>query len=486
MYIIFAVPSIMRGLLLLLMVGFCAAAGAQRVTSLSQVKTVFVDAFNGGAEAAHLRDSLVRRLSRSSRFHLVQSAKGADAIVSGTGQIWVRGYITINPRTPSSDRQAVYSGYLSLEVAGADGQPLWSWLVTPGKFSWNNIIDNLASHAAQKLIEAGESTPTTTTPAAPAGVLAQTGITGAGATFPAPLYKKWFEDFERLHPGVHIGYSPVGSQLGIENLVAGKLDFAGADVAPEVVAEAASASKLLRFASVLGAVVPIYNLKGVTRDLRFTSETLAGIYLGKVRRWNDPEIRGSNKGVNLPDEEIAVFHRSDGSGTTWAWSDFLSKVSPAWASSVGRGTAPAWPVGTGSEHNEGVAESVQNTPNSIGYVELAYAIQHQLSFASVRNRAGEFIRADLDSLAEAAREAGVTEEPPPSITDPSGKNAYPISAFTWIVIPAHTEDAAKRAALVELLHWVLTDGQKECAGLGYVALPRETVENQLRRLNGLP
>src|SRR5260370_37636797 len=176
-------PAIIRGLLLLFVVGFSAVAGAQRATSLSQVKTVFVDSFSGGAEAAHLRDSLVRRLSRSSRFQLVQSSKGADAIVTGTGQIWVRGYIAINPRTPSTDRQAVYSGYLSLEVAGADGQPLWSWLVTPARFSWNNIVDNLASHAPQKLIEAGESAPTTATPETAAGVLAQTRIAGAGARF---------------------------------------------------------------------------------------------------------------------------------------------------------------------------------------------------------------------------------------------------------------------------------------------------------------
>jgi phosphate transport system substrate-binding protein len=243
---------------------------------------------------------------------------------------------------------------------------------------------------------------------------------------------------------------------------------------------------LRRFATVLGAVVPIYNIKGVTRDLRFTPETLVDIYLGQVRRWNDPEIRRSNSGVDLPDAEINVVHRSDGSGTTSIWSDFLSKVSPAWATSVGRGTILRWPVGTGSEHNEGVAETVQKTPNSIGYVELAYAIQHQLSFGYVRNHAGEYIRADLDSLAEAARDSGAGGEPPKSITDSSGKYAYPIAAFTWIVVPAKTANPMKRDALTALLRWVLTSGQKECAALGYAPLPREVADSQLRRLSSIP
>jgi phosphate ABC transporter phosphate-binding protein len=457
-------------------------AAAQRVTSLSEVKALYVDTFSGGTEAAHLRESLVRQLSRSRRFQLVQSQKDADAVVSGTGQTWVRGFITTNPRTPSIDRQAVFGGYLSLEVVGADGQPLWSWLVTPGKISWTNIVDNLAGQAARKLIEAGDAGTTLSSPSALGGTLVQANIDGAGATFPALLYRKWFEDFERLHPGSRVRYSPVGSQSGIEMLVSGKLDFAGSDVAPGVVASSASDAQLRSIASVLGAVVPIYSLKGVTQDIRFTPETLADIYLGLVRRWDDVEIRRSNKGIDLPDTEINVIHRSDGSGTTWVWSNFLAKFSPPWPTKVGRGSILHRPVGTGAEHNEGVAEAVQNTPNSIGYVELAYAIQHQLSFGAVRNRSGAFIRADLDSLADAARGPGVAGAPQPSITDPPGKNAYPIAAFTWIVVPPSIADPAKRALLNGLLRWILTSGQKECSALGYVPLPRDVANSELRRI----
>jgi phosphate transport system substrate-binding protein len=479
-----AFPAI-RSIFFLLIAGFCVAANAQRVASLSDVKTFYVENFSG-EQAPNLRDSLVRRLSKSNRFHLVQSPKDADAIIVGSSQVWFRGFISINPRTPSTDRQAVYSGYLSLEVVGADRQPLWSWLVTPSRLSWNNIIDDLAGHAAKKLIEAAEATPVLSTSQGASGALAQTTLSAAGATFPAPLYQKWFQDFEQLHPGVRILYSPVGSQLGVEKLVAGAIDFAGSDVVPEVAVGDARALNLRRFASVLGAVVPIYNLKGITKDLRFTPEVLVDIYLGKVRRWNDPEILRSNKGVNLPDAEITVIHRSDGSGTTWVWSEFLSKVSSDWQSSVGRGTALRWPIGIGAERNEGVVDAVQKTPNSIGYVELTYAIQHQLSFGAVRNRSGEFVRADLQSLAEAARDEGGGSGFAPAIADPPGKHAYPIAAFTWIVIPAQTIDPAKRTALVELLRWILTSGQKECSALGYVPLPEEIADRQLRMLTTTP
>ncbi len=472
-------------LFLVLGVGISVAARAQRAESLSQTRALYINTFSGGAEAGRLHESLARHLAKS-HFKLVQSPKDADAIVKGDGQVWVRGYIAINPHTPSTDREAIYGGYLSLEVIGSKGQPLWSWLVTPGKHAWSNIIDDLAGHAARKLIEASDSSSALSASTAMPNALAQTSLSAAGASFPAPLYLKWFEDFEGLHLGVHIHYSPVGSQLGEEKLDAGELDFAGSDVAPEDAVSKAGASKLRRFATVLGAVVPIYNVRGVARDLRFTPETLADIYLGRVRRWNDPEIRSTNKGVRLPDDEIAVVHRLDGSGTSWVWSDFLSKVSPAWSSSVGRGTTLRWPVGTGAEHNEGVADAVKNTPNSIGYVELTYAIQHQISFGAVRNRAGEYIRADNESVAEAAEASGNSSEPTPTITDPMDKGAYPIAAFTWIVLPAQTPDPAKRAALTELLRWALTSGQKDCAALGYVSLPPEIAARQLRLLNGTP
>jgi len=466
-------------------VGFCAPAIGQQVESLSQAHTFYIQAFTGGLESGRLHDNLVRRLIKS-HFKIVQSAKDADAVVSGDGQVWIRGYFAINPRTPSTDRQAVYGGYLSLEVADAAGQPLWSWLVTPGKHAWSNIIDDLAGRAAGKLIEAAHSGSALSAPVSKPSSLAQTTLRAAGASFPAPLYLKWFEDFEQLHPGVRIQYSPIGSQRGNERLAGGDLDFAGSDVAPEVALGSGRASDLRRFATVLGAVVPIYNMKGIKQDLRFTPETLADIYLGRVRRWNDPAIRSTNKGVKLPDAEIVVVHRSDGSGTSWVWSDYLCKVSPAWSASAGRGTTVKWPVGIGAERNEGVADAVRDTPNSIGYVELTYAIQHQISFGSVRNRAGEYIGASYESVAEAARESVRNSSPDLTITDASGKGAYPIASFTWIVLPEKTADPAKRAAIAELLRWALTSGQKDCAALGYVPLPREIAERQLTMLSNSP
>jgi phosphate transport system substrate-binding protein len=281
---------------------------------------------------------------------------------------------------------------------------------------------------------------------------------------------------------VRIHYSAIGSQLGVEKLVAGSLDFAGSDVAPQVIAGAQKASHLYRIASVLGGVVPIYNLPGVTQDLRFTPEMLADMYLGRVHRWNDPEIRRYNRGVNLPDAEITVVHRSDGSGTSFVWSDFLSKTNHIWDTTVGRGTLLYWPVGIGAVHNEGVAETVKKTPDSIGYVELAYAIQRELSYGAVRNSAGEFIHADLDSIAEAARTSDINNELPASITDPPGKYAYPVASFTWLVVPAETLDSAKRRAIMELFRWVLTDGQRECSALGYAPIPREIAQTQLQHL----
>jgi len=465
-----------------------SAAAAGRVASLSQARTLCVEPFTGSAQAGSLREELVRRLSK--RFRIVASPRDADAIVEGTGQIWVRGYTSANPRAPATNLQAVYGGYLSLEVVGADGQPLWSWLATPGRMAWNGIVDDLAGHAAKQLLEAASGSSTGSPSAASSGALAETTLAGGGATFPAPLYRKWFQDFAQLHPGVTVRYTPLGSELGVERMLGGQLDFAGSDVALEVVSAAPAASQLRRVASVLGAVVPIYNVRGVTRDLRFTPEALADIYLGRVRRWNDEEIRRSNRGVELPDAPIAVIHRSDGSGTTWVWSDFLSRVSPGWAAAAGRGVLLRWPVGTGAEHNEGVADTVEKTPNSIGYVELAYAIQNQLSYGAVRNRAGVFVHADLDSLAEAARGAGAAGIPAAAITDPPDtsayRNAYPIAAFTWLLLPAQSADPARRAALRELLRWVLTSGQKDCSALGYAPLPQDIAESELRALDAWP
>jgi phosphate ABC transporter phosphate-binding protein len=472
--------TLVRFFLLLLLVVSHSIARAQETDASTAPKSLYIEAFTGGHQADALHDSLMHRISKS-QFHLVSARKNADIILKGSGQVWVHGFVTTNSRTPENNRQAVYAGYLSLEAVDSQGQPLWSWLVTPGRFVWSNIVDNLATRGAKRLSESADLlAPTPASPANPS--LAQTTILGAGATFPAPLYQKWFEDFEQMRPGVHIRYSPVGSQLGAQQLTEGQVDFAGSDVAPEEIVGPAKAAHLRRFATVLGAVVPIYNLNSVKHDLRFTAAILADIYLGRITRWNDSEIRRVNKGVDLPDAPISVIHRSDGSGTTWVWSDFLSKVSPAWSSSPGRGTTIAWPVGTGAEGNQGIVAAVRATPNSIGYVELTYAIQNQLSFGSVQNHAGEFVRADLDSLAAAAGQFDASAGLPPSIANPPGKDSYPIVSFTWLVVSADAKEPSKQAAFVELLRWILTYGQRDCSALGYAPLPRSAVEAQLRAL----
>jgi len=238
---------------------------------------------------------------------------------------------------------------------------------------------------------------------------------------------------------------------------------------------------------VLGGVVPIYNVKGLRQRINFTPEVLAGIYLGKIKRWNAAPIRNANPGVALPDAEIVGVHRSDESGTSFVWSEYLSKVSPEWNASVGTGGSIRWPAGIGAEYNNGVAEMVQQTANSIGYVELIYAIQHELSFGAVRNAAGQFVKADIPSVTEAARRTGAQRDLRTSITDPPGKAAYPISTYTYLLLPEQMEDKTKRAVLLELVRWMLSSGQKSCSALGYAPLPANIAERALRSVNeGVP
>ncbi len=257
-------------------------------------------------------------------------------------------------------------------------------------------------------------------------------LTAAGATFPAPVYQKWFTSFTEKDENIRIRYDAVGSQEGIQKFSKGEVDFAATDMPLSDEKLAQIGRKAFHFATVLGAVVPVYNVSGLREDLRFTPEILAGIYLGKITKWNDPQIRSVNHGAPLPDAEIAVFHRSDGSGTTFAWTDYLSKVSPQWRSAVGADVTVHWPVGNGAERNEGIAQGVQETPNSIGYVEFIFAIQHKLSFGLVRNAAGRFIQADLPSLTAAAvGTPAMGSDFRISITNAVGKDSYPIATFTW-------------------------------------------------------
>jgi phosphate transport system substrate-binding protein len=315
----------------------------------------------------------------------------------------------------------------------------------------------------------------------------RTTLTAAGATFPAPLYEKWFASLAEKQQDIRISYDAIGSQSGIERFSNGEVDFAAVDIPLSDEMLAQLHRKALHFATVLGAVVPVYNVSGLQRDLRFTPEIVAGIYLGDIKKWNDPRIRAVNHGATLPDTAISVVYRSDGSGTTFVWTDYLSKVSPQWKATVGSGVAPHWPVGTGAEHNEGVAQRVQETSNSIGYVEFYYAIQHKLNFGWVRNADGRFIQADLPTITNSAAGASarMSSDFRVSITNAPGKDAYPISTFTWFLLPQSFDQPAKKTAVVELLRWVLSSGQKQCSALGYAPLPADIAERESQFVDSL-
>ena len=313
-------------------------------------------------------------------------------------------------------------------------------------------------------------------------------INGAGATFPNPIYSKWFNDFHKAN-GTQINYQPVGSGAGIKQVTEGTVDFGATDGPMNDEQIKAYRTKngagILHFPTVLGAVVPTYNVPGVNAPLNFTPEALAGIFLGRVSKWNDPTITNANKGVNLPGNDIVVIHRSDGSGTTYIWTDYLSKVSGDWKDKVSKGTSVNWPVGLGGKGNEGVTGLIKQTPNSIGYVELIYAAQNKVPYGAVKNLAGTFISADLASVTEAA--AGAVKTMPEdfrvSITNAPGKTAYPISSFTWLLIPEKFKDAGKRDAMKKFLNWAITDGQGSAESLSYAKLPKEVVDKELKAIN---
>lgn len=303
-------------------------------------------------------------------------------------------------------------------------------------------------------------------------------INGAGATFPYPIYSKWFDEYHRKFPQIQINYQSIGSGGGIRQILEGTVDFGATDspMTDEQLQQAKT--KILHFPTVLGAVVPVYNLARAPQELSLTPEALAGVFLGKVRKWNDPEIAKANPAISLPGNDIVVVHRSDGSGTTFVWTDYLAKISPEWKSKVGANTSVNWPIGLGGKGNEGVAGLVKQTPNSIGYVELIYAVQNKMSYGKVRNSAGNFVKPDLTSVTAAA--AGAAKQMPAdfrvSITNAPGADAYPISSFTWLLIPSKIADQAKKAAIADFLEWMLADGQKIAEQLSYAKLPLEVVE----------
>jgi phosphate transport system substrate-binding protein len=311
-------------------------------------------------------------------------------------------------------------------------------------------------------------------------------LNAAGATFPYPIYSKWFDVYHTAHPDVEINYQSIGSGGGIRQLQAGTVDFGASDGPMSDDQLAQSKFKVLHFPTVLGADVPSYNIAGVTGELNFTQRALAGIYLGTITKWNDPEIAKANPGVNLPNADIVVVHRSDGSGTTYIWTDFLAKVSDDWKNKVGKAaTSVNWPVGLGGKGNEGVTGLVKQTPNAIGYIELIYAVQNNIPYGKVQNAAGKFVRADLASVtaAAAADAKSIPDDFRVSITNAPGPNVYPISSFTWLLIPAQIQDAAKRDAIKAFLKWMLTDGQKFNEALSYAQLPKDVITRETKAIS---
>jgi phosphate transport system substrate-binding protein len=301
-------------------------------------------------------------------------------------------------------------------------------------------------------------------------------LNGAGATFPYPIYSKWFSEYQKIHPNVQINYQSIGSGGGIRQITERTVDF-GATDGPMTADQMHGASGIMHFPTVLGADVPVYNIPGVDAELKFTGHVLADIFMGKITKWNDKAITSLNPGVHLPDTDIAVVHRSDGSGTTYIFADYLAKVSPEWKTKVGVSTSVKWPVGVGGKGNEGVAGQVRQQPGSIGYVELIYAIQNKIDYGQVQNMSGKFVRASLDGVTASAAAAAnaMPSDFRVSITNAPGENVYPISSFTWLLVYQNQKDKTKGKILTDFMHWMLTDGQKYCADLGYAPLPKQVI-----------
>ncbi len=317
------------------------------------------------------------------------------------------------------------------------------------------------------------------------GVANAQKITGAGATFPYPIYDKWFKEYSAAHTGVEINYQSIGSGGGIRQVTEGIVDFGATDGPATDEQLASSKIKLIHIPTVLGAVVPIFNLPGIS-ELRFSSDVLADIYLGKIKNWNDSRIAAENPNVKMPDKKILIVHRAEGSGTSYIFTDYLSKVSREWSNGPGKGTSISWPTGVGGKGNEGVAGLVRQNPGSIGYVELIYAVQNKISYGSVKNAAGNWVRASIEGVTEAA--ASIKEIPDDyrvSITNAPGANAYPISSFTWLLVPLKHTDAAKGKVIKDLLNWIITKGESEASSLSYAPLPKNVADKVLKTVYAL-
>src|SRR5215469_7277415 len=442
-------------------------------------KRLYVEPFATKEGAQKLREDLMAEVRRLGTFSVVSDEANADLILGGGGELWIKGYRSFSPRSHMkmpSNGTPIYGGYLSVELRNRRGITVWSYLATPGAASEDasrDISKRIAKRLAEGPIE--PEAPTTVITRRPSVTLS-----GAGATFPYPVYQKWFKNFQTEDPGTAITYEAIGSEAGIRKLLTGNADF-GASDSPEAIHALApdQENKYLLFPSVVGAVVPIVNLPGVQESIAFTPEALAGIYLGKIKKWNDPILKQANHGIDLPDLAIVVIHRAEGSGTSYAWTDYLSKTSAEWKSAVGSGLSPKWPVGRAATGNDGVARLVKEFGGSIGYVEFIYALQNHLSYGRIRDQNGEFVEASLESIAAAVSHSPeIHDDFKGSIVNAPGEGSYPVTSFTWIVVPDRIADEAKRSAIMAFLRWMVGPGQRQAAALGYLPLPKEIVARE--------
>ena len=458
----------------------CVIATPLLIAQANGIKRLYVEPFTTKSGTEKIRDDVLSELGKLKTISLVPAASGADVTLGGGGEIWVRGYRSFSPRSHMklpTNGTPVYGGYLAVELRNQAGETLWSSLVTPGTGS-DDISKDLSKRIAKNVAQVVER-GLTALPAIPVSNTAAE-LKGAGSTFAFPVYEKWITNYRQENPNLRMTYDSVGSEAGIRRLLAGEVDF-GASDNPQAIREVApdAVGKYLLYPSIVGAVVPIVNIPGVPSDIALTPQALAGIYSGKIRKWNDPVLQQANPRLHLPNLDVVVVHRADGSGTTYAWTDFLSATNPAWKADVGASLAPKWPVGRGADGNEGVANLVKELGGSIGYVEFIYALQHHLSYGKVRNRNGEFVSASLESMETAVHQSvSVKDDLTVSIVDAPGVGAYPITSFTWIILPNHIADDVKRSAIVSFLRWMLGPGQRQAAALGYLALPADVVSRE--------
>jgi len=313
-------------------------------------------------------------------------------------------------------------------------------------------------------------------------VSAQMTINGAGATFPYPIYSKWFDEYAKVDPSVRFNYQSIGSGGGQKQILAQTVDFGASDGPMSDDNLAKAPGKLLHIPTVAGADVVAYNLPG-NPVLKFDPDAIAGVFLGQIKKWNDPKIAALNPGIKLPDQDIVVVHRSDGSGTTYIWTDYLSKISSEWKQKVGTNTSVNWPTGLGGKGNEGVAGQIKQTPGALGYVELIYAVQNKMPYADVKNASGEFVKASVESITSAMATAQIPDDFRFSMTNAPGKDAYPIAGATWLLVYEQQKDAMKGKKLVEFLKWAMKDGEKMARDLQYAPLPEKVQERVLKRVD---